>query len=106
MSRVVRRRVTKRLSSGTQMRRTWMFTFCQRLVLMLEWETFWASSLRFPVIWLRAMASSGTVGAREGDGTAPRCQAPSPAHAHAVLAERAAPAAVLVARAAVVPVRL
>jgi hypothetical protein len=28
---------------------------------MLEWETFWASSLRLPVISLRAMASSEVI---------------------------------------------
>src|SRR5262245_59065238 len=56
MSRVVRCKVTNRLSSGTHIRRVWRFTFCQRLVLMFEWETFWASSLRLPVMSLFAMA--------------------------------------------------
>src|SRR5215471_16191438 len=55
MSRVVRFRVTNFLSSGTQRRRVWMFTFCQRFVLMFEWETFCAFSLRLPVMSLLAM---------------------------------------------------
>src|SRR5258706_2489305 len=55
MSRVVRLRVTKRFSSGTHTRRVWMFTFCQRFVLMFECETFCAFSLRLPVMSLLAM---------------------------------------------------
>src|SRR5262245_42508411 len=62
MSRVVRRSVTNRWYSGTQIRRVWMLMCCQRFVLMFEWETFWARSLRFPVISLLAMTSSTGAG--------------------------------------------
>ena len=55
MSRVVRLRLMKRENSGTQTRRLCTLTFCQRLVLMLECETFCARSLRLPVISLFAM---------------------------------------------------
>src|SRR4051794_18231262 len=57
MSRVVRLRLTKRPSSGTQSRRVWMLTWCQRFVLMFEWDTFCPSILRRPVISLFAMAN-------------------------------------------------
>ena len=40
MSRVVTFSVTKRPSSGTKRRRVWIFTFCQRFVVMFEWA--WA----------------------------------------------------------------
>src|ERR1700733_4942998 len=55
MSRVVTFSDTKRLSSGTQMRRRCTFTCCHRFVLMFEWETLCALSLRFPVMSLLAM---------------------------------------------------
>src|SRR5579859_6898435 len=55
MSRVVTLSDTKRLSSGTQMRRRCTFTCCQRLVLMFECETLCALSLRLPVMSLLAM---------------------------------------------------
>ena len=58
MSRVDTVRVTKPLSSGTHTRRPRTLTFCQRFVLMLEWETLFPLSFRLPVMSLFARAES------------------------------------------------
>src|ERR1700678_319226 len=60
MSRVVRSSDTKRLSSGTQIRRRCTLTCCQRFVLMFECETLCALSLRLPVMSLVAMGRATT----------------------------------------------
>src|SRR5260221_9556454 len=83
MSRVVRLSVTKRLASGTHTRRFWMLRFCQRLVLMLECETFCALNLRLPVMSLFAMPLLARRDPRilarrkkrEGEGIPSLCQA-------------------------------
>jgi hypothetical protein len=74
MSRVVRFSVTNLPASGNHTRRVWMFTFCQRFVLMFECETFCARNLRFPVMSLLAMfharsaMSGGTPRVRKDGG--------------------------------------